>query len=75
MKKNIPLVREREGNEKKNIPKIREQEGNKKIQERESGAFILGSGWEREFPLTPEWERTLLQFHKIPLSQETTYLS
>ena len=44
---------------KKNIPKIREWEGNEKsipiIRERESEAFILGNGREREFPLTPGW--------------------
>ena len=78
-KKPIPIIREREGNEKKAFPKFGNGKGMKKsipiIRERESEAFILGNGREREFPLTPEWERTLLQFHKIPLSQETTYLS
>ena len=43
MKKNIPIIRKREGN-KKSIPIIREWE---------SEAFILGNGREREFPLTP----------------------
>ena len=40
---------------KKSIPAIREQEGNEKIhiRERESEAFILGNGREREFLLTP----------------------
>ena len=71
MKKSIPTIRERKGNEKKTIPLFREREGNDKkafpksgngkgmkksitiIRERESEAFILGNGWEREFPLTP----------------------
>ena len=44
MKKGIPEIREREGNEK-NFPKIRE---------RESEAFIRGNDREREFPLTTE---------------------
>ena len=46
MKKNVPEIREREGNEK-SIPIIREWE---------SEAFILENGREREFPLTPARE-------------------
>ena len=42
---------------KKAFPKIGNGKGMKKsipiIRERESGAFILGNGGEREFPLTP----------------------
>ena len=84
LKKSIPTIREREGNEKnpfpqfgngkgmkkthshnsgtgrewkKSIPEIREREGNEKIHShnsgRESEAFILGNGREREFLLTP----------------------
>ena len=58
MKKTIPIIREREGNEKKAFPKFGNEKGMKKsipiIQERESEAYILGNGREREFPLTPE---------------------
>ena len=43
MKKTFPNVVNGKGM-KKNIPKVRE---------RESEAFILGNGWEWEFPLTP----------------------
>ena len=54
----IPKVREREGNEKNPFPKFGNGKGMKKsipeFRERESEAFILGNGWEREFPLTPE---------------------
>ena len=39
---------------KKSIPKIREREGNEKIRERESDAFIFGNGREREFLLTSD---------------------
>ena len=57
MKKSIPKFREQEGNEKKAFPKFRNGKGMKKsipiIRERESEAFILGNGREREFPLTP----------------------
>ena len=57
MKKPIPIIREREGNEKKTFPKFGNGKGMKKsipiIRERESEAFILGKGREREFPLTP----------------------
>ena len=56
MKKNIPIIWEREGN-KKTIPKIREREGNEKIHPHNLGkgeAFILGNGREREIPLTPD---------------------
>ena len=57
MKKPIPIIREREGNEKKAFPKFGNGKGMKKsipiIRERESEAFILGNGREREFPLTP----------------------
>ena len=56
-KKTIPKIREREGNEKKAFPKFGNGKGMKKsipiIRERESEAFILGNGQEREFPLTP----------------------
>ena len=56
-KKTIPIIREREGNEKKTFPKFGNGKGMKKsipiIRERESEAFILGNGREREFPLTP----------------------
>ena len=60
MKKTIPIIRERDGNEKKAFPKFGNGKGMKKsipiIRERESEAFILGNGREREFPLTPvEW--------------------
>ena len=41
---------------KKSVPKIGEREGNENslpiFQERESEAFLLGNGREREFPLT-----------------------
>ena len=57
MKKPIPILREREGNEKKTFPKFGNGKGMKKsipiIWERESEAFNLGNGREREFPLTP----------------------
>ena len=57
MKKSIPTIREREGNEKKTFPKFGNRKGMKKnipiIQERESEAFIHGNGRELEFPLTP----------------------
>ena len=57
MKKSIPKIREREGNEKKAFPKFGNTRGMTKsipiIREQESEAFILGNGWEREFPLTP----------------------
>ena len=43
---------------KKTFPKFGNGKGMKKsipiIRERESEAFILGNGWEREFPLTPD---------------------
>ena len=56
-KKPIPIIREREGNEKKAFPKFGNGNGMKKsipiIWERESEPFILGNGREREFPLTP----------------------
>ena len=49
--------REREGNEKDPFPQFGKGKGMKKpipiIRERESEAFILGNGREREFPLTP----------------------
>ena len=55
LKKPIPIIREREGNEKKTFPKFGNGKGMKKsIRERESEAFILGNGQEREFPLTPD---------------------
>ena len=61
LKKSIPTIREREGNEKKNIPKIREREkgmkksipiiweweGNEKIHSHNSGTGIRGfHSWE-----------------------------
>ena len=56
-KKNIPIIREREGNEKKAYPKFGNGKGMKKsipiVRERESEAYFNGNGWEREFPLTP----------------------
>ena len=43
---------------KKTFPNFEKRKGMKKsipiIRERESEAFILGNGREREFPLTPE---------------------
>ena len=57
MKKSIPKIREREGNEKNPFPKFGNGKGMKKINSRNSGreseASILGNGREREFPLTP----------------------
>ena len=57
MKKPIPIIREREGNEKKAFPKFGNGKGMKKsipkVRERESEASILGNDREREFPLTP----------------------
>ena len=57
MKKSIPKIREREGNEKNPFPKFGNGKGMKKsipkVRERESEAFILGNDQEREFPLTP----------------------
>ena len=57
MKKNIPIIREREGNEKNPSPKFGNGKGMKTsipiIREWESEAFILGNGQEGEFPLTP----------------------
>ena len=62
--KNIPIIREQEGNEKNTFPKLGNGKGMKKsiciIQERESEAFILGNGREREFPLTPAMPRYLI---------------
>ena len=69
MKKPIPIIREREGNEKKAFPKFGNGKGMKKsipiIRERESEAFILGNGREREFLLTPALAifNTVLQKH------------
>ena len=50
------MIWERVGNEKKAFPKYGNRKGMKKsiIRERESEAFILGNGREREFPLTPD---------------------
>ena len=46
MKKSIPEIREREGNEK-SIPEIREREGNEKIHSHNSGTGIRGfHSWE-----------------------------
>ena len=46
-KKTIPIIREREGNEKKSIPEIREREGNEKIHSHNSGKGIRGfHSWE-----------------------------
>ena len=57
LKKPIPSIREREGNEKKPFPKFGNGKGMKKsiptVRERESEASILGNDREREFPLTP----------------------
>ena len=57
MKKSIPKIREREGNEKNPFPKFGNGKGMKKsipkVRERESEASILGNVREREFPLTP----------------------
>ena len=51
MKKNIPIIREREGNEKKTFPKFVNGKVMKKsiliFRERESEAFISGNGRER----------------------------
>ena len=47
MKKPIPIIREREGNDKKNIPKIQERKGNEKIHSHNSGKGIRGfHSWE-----------------------------
>ena len=58
LKKSIPIIREREGNEKNPFPQFGNGKGMKKsiptIRERESEASIPGNGQEREFPLTPE---------------------
>ena len=57
MKKSIPTIREREGNEKKAFPKFGNGKRMKKsipiIWEWKSEAFIPRNGREREFPLTP----------------------
>ena len=57
MKKDIPEIREWEGNEKNPFPKFGNGKGMKKsipkVRERESEAFILGNDREREFLLTP----------------------
>ena len=57
MKKSIPKIREREGNEKNPFPKFGNGKGMKKNHSRKSGreseASILGNDREREFPLTP----------------------
>ena len=64
MKKPIPIIWEREGNEKKAFLKFGNGKGVKKsipiIRERESEALILGNGGEREFPLTPEQDTVKL---------------
>ena len=56
-KKSIPMIQEREGNEKNPFPKFGNGKGMKKsipkVRERESEASILGNDREREFPLTP----------------------
>ena len=66
LKKSIPTIREREGNEKKAFPKFGNGKGMKKsipiIRERESEAFILGNGREQEFPLTPAIRATWSSF-------------
>ena len=58
MKKNIPIIQEREGNEKQTFLKFGNGKGMKNsipiIRERKREAFILGNGREREFPLTPD---------------------
>ena len=66
-RKVIPTFQEREGNDKKAFPpKLGNGKGMKKsipvIRERQSEAFILGNGREREFPLTPALPNNLLKF-------------
>ena len=67
MKKSIPKIREREGNEKNPFPKFGNGKGMKKIHSRNSGreseASILGNDREREFPLTPASEPRHLNHH------------
>ena len=68
MKKSIPKIREREGNEKNPFPKFGNGKGMKKsipkVRERESEASILGNDREREFPLTPDLQ-LLLKGHIV----------
>ena len=68
MKKNIPKIREWEGN-KKTFPKFGKGMGMKKsipiIREWESEAFILGNGREREFPLTPDSNQLKCRAYKV----------
>ena len=64
-KKSIPKIREREGNEKNPFPKFGNGKGMKKsipkVRERESEASILWNDREREFPLTPGTDTSLVQ--------------
>ena len=57
-KKPFPKFGNGKGMKKKAFPKFGNGKGMKKsipiIRERESEAFILGNGQEREFPLTPD---------------------
>ena len=53
MKKSIPTIREREGNEKKPIPIIREREGNEK---KAFQKFGNGKGMKKSFPIIRERE-------------------
>ena len=73
MKKSIPKIREREGNEKKAFPKFGNRKGMKKsipiIRERESEAFILGNGRERELPLTPDPNSKRVQNQTVKVAQ------
>ena len=65
LKKPIPEIREREGNGKNPFPKFGNGKGMKKIHSRNSGreseAAILGNDREREFPLTPDDIRQIMQ--------------
>ena len=59
MKKSIPKIREREGNEKNPFPKFGNGKGMKKIHSRNSGreseASILGNDREREGNKKLQW--------------------
>ena len=66
MKKNIPIIRERVGNEKKNIPKIQEREGNEKIHSHNLGMEIRGfHSW--------EWTGTRIPAHPCEGWRTYTY--
>ena len=83
MKKSIPKIREREGNEKNPFPKFGNGKGMKKIHSRNSGreseAAILGNDREREFPLTPDKElyftTEVTKHSKIEFSSSGTSLT